>query len=144
MDLQNYGNWAFFIDSLIRNNPWLRTNGDKICLFSGDSKSLDKHVKPPQRNDNGCIRNHPLYPHSLFPAYIVHSYSSLEGVNENEWVNPNTKCTRRTAAFAVCLRFINHLRRAAPVVRLKDVSWTLSRKLCINPVNLQLICTCVV
>ncbi len=32
---------------------------------------------------HGCIRNHPLYPHSLFLT-LVHSYSSLEGVNENE------------------------------------------------------------
>ncbi len=42
----------------------------------------------------------------------------------------------------VCLLFNNHLKRAAPGVRLKDLSWTLSWKLCIN--NLQLICTCVV
>ncbi len=32
-----------------------------------------------------------------------------------------------------CSLFINHLRRAAPVVRLNDLSWTLSQKLCINP-----------
>ncbi len=45
----------------------------------------------------------------------------------------------------VCLLFNNHLKRAAPVVRLKDLSWTLSRKLCINPnsqftINLYLCC----
>ncbi len=44
----------------------------------------------------------------------------------------------------VCLRFNNHLRRAAPVT-LKDLSWTLSRKLWINPnspftINLYLCC----
>ncbi len=48
---------------------------------------------------HGCIRNHPLYPHSLFLT-LVHSYSSLEGVNENEWVNSDTECTGRTTAFA--------------------------------------------
>ncbi len=45
----------------------------------------------------------------------------------------------------VCLLFNNHLKRAAPVVRLKDLSWTLSQKLCINPnsqftINLYLCC----
>ncbi len=44
----------------------------------------------------------------------------------------------------VCLRFNNHLRRSAPV-RLKDLSWTLSLKLWINPnspftINLYLCC----
>ncbi len=45
----------------------------------------------------------------------------------------------------VCLLFNNHLKWAAPVVRLKDLSWTLSRKLCINSnsqftINLYLCC----
>ncbi len=45
----------------------------------------------------------------------------------------------------VCLLFINNMIRAAPVVRLKDLSWTLSRKLCINSnsqftINLYLCC----
>ncbi len=45
----------------------------------------------------------------------------------------------------ICLRFNNNLKRAAPVVRIKNLSWTLSRKLCINlisqfTINLYLCC----
>ncbi len=69
-------------------------------------------------------------PRSLFPT-LVHSYSSLEGVNENEWVNSDTKCTGRPALLHSLL-FNSNLKRAAPV-RLNDLSWTLSRKLCTNP-----------
>ncbi len=81
-----------------------------------------------------------LYPHSLFPA-LVHSYSSLEGVNGNEGVNSAPEGLPLCIVF---LLFNNHLKRAAPV-RLKDLSWTLSRKLCINPnspftVNVYLCC----
>ncbi len=43
-------------------------------------------------------------------------------------MNSDTECTGRTAAFGYLL-CNNHLNRAAPVVRLKD----LSQKLCINP-----------
>ncbi len=55
----------------------------------------------------------------------------------SEWI--------QTRFCIVCLLFNTHLKRAAPVVRLKDLSWTLSRKLCINPnsqftINLYLCC----
>ncbi len=32
----------------------------------------------------------------------------------------------------ICLLFNKHLKRAAPEVRLKDLSWTLSQKWCVN------------
>ncbi len=63
--------------------------------------------------------------------YISPLYSSLEGVSENKWVNSDTECTGKDCRFCVvCLLFNNHLRRAAPVEGY--LSWTLSRKLCIN------------
>ncbi len=77
------------------------------------------------RHDCGCIRNRPLYPHSLLPT-LVHSYSSLEGVNENEWVNSHTEWQVQDCHFCiVCLLFNNHLKQASPAVRLKDLYWTI-------------------
>ncbi len=71
----------------------------------------------PLRGHMGCIRNRPLYPHSLFPT-LVHSDSSLEGVNGNEGVNSAPEGLPLCIVFFL---FNNHLKRAAPV-RLKDLS----------------------
>ncbi len=92
-----------------------------------------------------------LYPKSPpIPSFTIPYISPLiqftwrsewERVSEfGHWVH------RKYCRFCiVCLLFNNHLKRAAPVVRLKDLSWTLSRKLCINPnsqftINLYLCC----
>ncbi len=65
----------------------------------------EKHLK---QIISGCIRNRPLYSHSLSPT-LVHSYSSLEGVNENKWVNSDTKCLRKDCRFCIVCLLIKNL-----------------------------------
>ncbi len=80
---------------VIEKNPKQYRDANAKTLITDTSGKYKKDgvIKP------GLYPKSPLYPHSLFPT-LVHSYSSLEGVSENEWVNSDTECTGRTAAFA--------------------------------------------
>ncbi len=92
-----------------------------------------------------------LYPKSPpIPSFTIPYISPLiQFTWRSEWKRVSESghwVHRKDCRFCiVCLRFNNHLKRAAPVVRLKDLSWTLSRKLCINPnsqftINLYMCC----
>ncbi len=58
----------------------------KLSAHTSKCTDLESHASEVHEGPSavhGFIRNHPLYPHSLLLT-LVHSYSSLEGVNENE------------------------------------------------------------
>ncbi len=92
-----------------------------------------------------------LYPKSPpIPSFTIPYISPLiQFTWRSEWKRVSEfghSVHRKDCRFCiVCLLFNNNLKRAAPVVRLRDLSWTLSRKLCINPnsqftINLYLCC----
>ncbi len=62
------------------NKFYLRKKKNNSFPHSRNDKCPNPFVL---RHDCGFIRNRPLYPHSLFPT-LVHSKSSLGGVNEND------------------------------------------------------------
>ncbi len=84
-------------------------------------------------------QSHRLYPKSPpIPSFTIPYISPLIQLTwKSEWKRVSEFrhwVYRKDCCFCiVCLWFNNPLKRAAPVVRLKDLSWTLSRELCINP-----------
>ncbi len=73
--------FAYKVTSYFHHSIQIR--GHAVTYRSAVGHTVSRDANSQARVHQGCIRNRPLYPHSLFPT-LVHSYSSLEGVNENK------------------------------------------------------------
>ncbi len=85
-----------------------------------------------------CYRSHWLYPKSppipSFPIPYINPLTQFTSGSEWKRVSEFGHWVHRKDClfYRVCLVFNIHLKWRAPVVRLKDLFWTLSQKLCIN------------
>ncbi len=127
----------FFLFVFFKSNDTLNTKL-KAVLGGGESLNHSFNRVNPTTDSFRSEATDWLYPKSPpIPSFTIPYISPLiQFTWRSEWKRVSEfghSVHRKDCRFCiVCLLFNNNLKRAAPVVRLKDLSWTLSRKLCID------------